>query len=153
MRSSIDTQSHASVPPAPACSVRNALQRSIGPFRRERVRSSPNAVSAPSRSGATSASAASRASPSGSARASSSIASASAKPADTSSNGRSTAFAALVFAIVSCAAFWSFQKSGEAANASSSSTVLRLPSTSKIASHFGQSFAQLGEPRLDLFKG
>ena len=62
-----------------------------------------------------------------------------------------TAFCALVFSIFSRAAVASFQKSGAEARASSPSKIFRRLSTSKIASHFHQPFAQLEKPRYNFF--
>jgi hypothetical protein len=53
--------------------------------------------------------------------------------------------------MLSRAAPWLLQKSGAAAMRSSSASVLRRASTSKIASHFHQPSAQLDEPRLYFF--
>jgi hypothetical protein len=76
---------------------------------------------------------------------------ASSTPAATSSYGRMTAFWALVLAMVSFAAFWEFQKSGAAASSSRAANIFLRLAMSKIASHFHQSFAQLGEPGLYFF--
>src|SRR5512146_2881643 len=141
MRMSIDAQSCASVPPAPALISSCASRKSSGPESSERRRNasiaSPSSLASRSTS-ADSSSSGSSASISSSSRAFST------RP-EIVSKGSTQFFAVFTCWTTACAADCSLQKPGSAIRSSSCRSVSRLPSRSKIPPQLGESLGVLPE--------